>query len=92
MESYKEHLADSTKVAMIHVSYDEQEADALSWAIKEGFPWLTVLSSKLEEADLEKFAGDFVPEYLLLSPDGKVLASGKDECLKRIAALNDDQG
>ena len=87
MESYKKHIANNPKVAMIHFSYDEDVAEATKWAKKEGFPWLTVLEPKHKASDLEKFAGEFVPEYLLISHEGKVLAKGKDECFEKISAM-----
>jgi hypothetical protein len=87
VESYHEKIAGKDQVEMVHFSYDESEEEALKWAKKEKFPWLTVLPSKHEATGLEEFAGDFVPEYLLISKDGKVVANGKDECFAEIAKL-----
>ena len=89
VESYNEKIAGNEQVELIHFSYDESDADALKWAKKEKLPWPTVLKDKQEATDLEKFAGDFVPEYLLISKDGKVVAKGKDECFAEIAKLGD---
>jgi hypothetical protein len=90
VESYKKHLAGNSKVLMIHVSYDEEIEDALKWAKKEQFPWLTVPYEHLEATGLEEFSGEFVPEYLLLAPDGKQLAAGKEDCFKKIAAMKNE--
>lgn len=87
MESYKKHIATNPKVELVHVSYDNEDKAAADWAKKEGFPWPTVLRSQAEASGLEAFAGDFVPEYVLLDKDGKVLARGKDEAFVKIAAL-----
>lgn len=83
----KKHIAGKSKIAFIHVSFDEKEKHALNWAKKEGFPWLTVLGAKREASDLEKFAVDFNPEYLLISPEGKLLTKGKEECFAKIKAM-----
>lgn len=88
MESYKEHLADSTKVLMVHVSYDEEPAQALAWARKEGFPWLLVPNDQVEAAGLEQYSEGFVPEYVLLDASGKVLVRGKGEVFAKIEELN----
>lgn len=88
MESYKKHLADSTKILMVHLSYDEEPAEALAWARKENFPWLTVPNDKAEAAGLEQYSEGFVPEYVLLNPAGEVLVRGKDEVFKKIEELN----
>ena len=87
MESYNEKIAGNDKVEFIHFSHDESDGDALKWAKKEKFPWLTVLPGRRKAADLEKFAGEYVPEYLLISKDGEVVAKGKDECFAKIAEL-----
>ena len=89
MESYHEKIAGNDQVELIHFSYDESEADALKWAKKEKLPWPTVLPDKQEATDLERFAGDYVPEYILIDKDGKVIANGKDECFAEIAKLGD---
>jgi hypothetical protein len=88
VESYKKHIADNPKVAMIHFSFDEDEAEATKWAKKESFPWLTVLEPKHKASGLDQFAGEFIPGYILISQEGKVLAKGKDECLEKISAMN----
>ena len=87
MESYKKHIADNPKVAMVHISLDEQESAAAKWAAKEGFPWLTILLPKVKESGFEELTSGLVPDYLLLSADGTVLAKGKEDCFKKIASL-----
>ena len=87
MESYNEKIAGNDKVELIHFTYDESDEEALKWAKKEKFPWPTILKDKQKATDLEKFAGNFVPEYLLVSKDGEVVVKGKDECFAKIAEL-----
>lgn len=87
MESYNKKIAGNDKVELIHFSYDENDDAALKWAKKEKFPWPTVLKGKQKATELEKFAGQYVPEYLLVSKDGEVVAKGKDGCFAKIAEL-----
>lgn len=87
MESYKKHLADNPKVLMVHLSYDQEPDEALAWARKEGFPWLTVPESKVETVDLDQYSEGFVPDYVLLDPTGQILAKGKDATFEKIAAM-----
>lgn len=87
MESYNKNIAGNEKVELVQVSFDDSEADALKWAKKEKFPWPTVLKDKREATGLEELSGGFVPEYLLLSKDGKVLAKGKEEAFAEAAKL-----
>ena len=89
VKSYKEKIAGNDKVELIQVSYDDTDEDALRWAKKEKFPWPTVLPDKHKASGLEKFAGDSVPEYILISKDGEVVVKGKDACFKEIAKLGD---
>jgi hypothetical protein len=87
VESYKSHLAGQSKVLMVHLSYDDEPTEALAWAKKEQFPWLTVLEPKVPSVDLEEFTDGGVPDYVLLSADGEVLARGKDEVFEKIKSL-----
>lgn len=89
MESYNKKIAGNDKVELIHFSYDKSDDAALKWAKKEKFPWPTVLKDKQKATGLEEFAGDYVPEYILISKDGKVIANGKEECFAEIATLGD---
>lgn len=64
---------------MIHVSLDSSEKAAEGWAAKEGFPWYTVAPSDVKKSGLYEFkVTKYVPEYALLSADGKRLGSGSD--------------
>ncbi|NNC90316.1 MAG: hypothetical protein HKN82_17825 [Akkermansiaceae bacterium] len=88
MEQYNKVIAPNPKFELIHVSYDKDEAAAVAWARKENFPWPTVPSSKVEASGLGAYAGDFVPDYVLLDKDGQVLVKGKKEAFQKLAALN----
>jgi hypothetical protein len=87
VESYNKKIAGNDRVELIHFTYDETDEAALKWAKKEKFPWPTVLKDKQKATDLEKFAGDYVPEYILISKDGDVIANGKEECFAEIGKL-----
>ena len=89
VESYNKKIAGNSKVELVHFTYDESDEDALKWAKKEKFPWPTILKSKQKATDLEKFAGEYVPEYILINKDGKVIANGKEECFAEIAGLGE---
>ena len=88
VEDYKKTIAPNPKVELIHLSYDNDDAAALKWATKEGFPWPTVLRSKVAASGLEGFGGGYIPDYVLLDKDGNVVAKGKEEAFAKIAALN----
>lgn len=62
---------------MIHVSLDRSEDAAEDWAVKEKFPWYTVVPDKVKRSGLMEYKlTNAVPEYALLSADGERLGSG----------------
>jgi len=82
---YKEKVENNPHVEWIHVSEDRNERDALAWAKKANMPWLTVLPKT--KTGLSKYESDFVPHYVLVSADGKVLATGLSESIAAIGKL-----
>lgn len=74
-------------VEMVHVSLDQDEDAAESWAAKESFPWPTVMMSKMKRSGLDGYAPRGVPNYKLISKDGEVVAEGKGAVFQKIAEL-----
>ena len=72
---------------MIHVSLDRDKAAAQNWATKEGFPWPTVMMDKLKESGFEAYMPRGVPNYKLLSKDGRIVAEGKAQVFAKAAEL-----
>ena len=87
MESYQNEIAGKSKVLMVHLSLDDVPDEALAWAKKEKFPWLTVPEAKVPSVELDEFTDGGVPDYVLLAPDGEVLARGKDGVFAKIKTL-----
>ena len=68
------------------------DAKALGWAVKENFPWPTVLRSVPEwkkNFSFMKYRNRNVPQYLLVDKDGKKLAEGLAQALKYIDEPHD---
>ena len=87
METYNNKIASNDKVELLMASADQDTKAALAWAKKHTFPWPTVLMKKIGKAGLEKYKAGFVPHYVLVDKDGKKLAEGKENCLKKAAEL-----
>ena len=88
VEKHNKLIAPNDKVAMVHVSFDDDLDEATNWAKKEGFRWLTIFQDDLEASGLKGYGGDFVPDYVLIDKNGKVVTKGKDEVFTKIAGLN----
>lgn len=74
---------------MIHVSLDRDENSAKKWAESAKLPWFTILPKNVPTSKLNQYKKTrFVPEYNLISKDGKILASGADACFKKIKELS----
>ncbi len=91
VKQYKTEVADNPAVEMVHVSLDRDKNAAEAWAAKEGFPWPTVLMDKLKASGLEDYMPRGVPNYKLLSKDGKIVAEGKGEVFAKVAELNKEK-
>jgi len=77
VEKYKKTVEGNPKVEMIHVSLDQSESAAEDWAVKEKFPWYTVVPDDVEKSGLREYKStNFVPEYALLNANGERLGSG----------------
>lgn len=87
MKKYNEEIANNEKVEFIHFSLDRADAAALKWAKKESFPWAHVLPKQHTKSGLKKYAKSFVPYYVLLSKDGKVVAEGKQATFQKAKTL-----
>ncbi len=91
MKQYNEEIATNPAVEMIHASLDRDKKAAESWAAKEGFPWPTVMMDKIKESGLEEYMPRGVPNYKLLSKDGKIVAEGKGEVFAKVAELKKEE-
>ena len=87
LEKYQRHIATNPEVALVHVSCDEVEAEALTWARKEGFTWPTIFFSDLERAGLARY--DAWPgEVRLVDSAGSVLTKDEGEAFATISLKN----
>tara|TARA_B100000927_G_scaffold196334_1_gene158578 strand:+ start:2375 stop:2656 length:282 start_codon:yes stop_codon:yes gene_type:complete len=87
VKQYQAEIANNPSVEMIHVSLDRDKKAAEAWAAKEGFPWPTVMMDKIKESGFEDHMPSAVPDYKLLSKDGKVVAQGKGKVFAKAAEL-----
>jgi hypothetical protein len=90
VETYNNQIANNPKAELIHVSRDSDEDSAEEWAAKEKFPWPTVLPDDGKKSGLMDYAGTAVPRYVLLDPDGKVLAESLSAALRVIEEKSKD--
>jgi len=84
---YKEKMANHPSVEMVHISLDFNQKAALAWAVKESFPWPTVLMEKIRDAGLATLTPQEAPGYKLVTETGQLVAEGKEAVLKKAAAL-----
>jgi Thioredoxin-like len=79
VKKYNSVVDGNPKVEMIHVSLDRDESAAEDWAVKEKFPWYTVLPDDVSSSGLREYkTTNFVPEYALLNANGERLGSGSE--------------
>ncbi|MBT8037942.1 MAG: hypothetical protein KJO21_10400 [Verrucomicrobiae bacterium] len=87
MKSYKQEIVPKENVEFIHFSRDRTPAAALVWAKKEKFTWPHILPSRHRDSGLQKYAKNFVPYYMLIDKDGKILAEGKQAVFAKVKTL-----
>ncbi len=87
MKSYNSDIATNDKVEFIHYSLDRTDAAALKWAKKESFPWARILPAKHGASGLQKYAKNYVPYYMLIDKEGKILAEGAQAVFAKIKTL-----
>lgn len=87
MKSFNKKIANNDKVEFIHFSLDRTTDAALEWAKKEKFPWAHVLADKHVKSGLQQYAKRFVPYYMLIDKDGKILAEGSQAVFDKVDSL-----
>ena len=87
MEKYRKQIVPNPKVELIHVSLDDEEAEATKWALEGKFPWPTVLAEHYEETGLSEY-GAFSGESFLVDSAGKIISKDEKEAFRKIANLN----
>lgn len=88
VEKYKKHIAGTSNIEMVHISLDNSEDAAETWAAKEKFPWPTILPDKVDRSKLRDYkTTTSVPEYHLVDADGNTVVAGSpggDGCFAKI--------
>jgi len=87
VKSYQSEIAPKENVEFIHFSLDRADAAALAWAKKESFPWAHILPAKHGASGLQKYAKNFVPYYMLIDKEGKILAEGSQAVFSKVKSL-----
>jgi hypothetical protein len=87
VEKYRKQIVPNAKVELIHVSLDDEVADATKWALEGKFPWPTVLAEHYEETGLSEY-GAFAGESFLVDSAGKIITKDEKEAFTKISALN----
>lgn len=87
MEKYNADIATNDNVEFIHFSLDRSDKAALTWAKKEKFPWAHILPAKHKASGLEKYAKNYVPYYMLIDKEGKILAEGSQAVFAKVKSL-----
>lgn len=92
MEKYQEVVAENPKVAMIHISRDQNDGAAEEWATEEQFPWLTVLPDDAERSGLLEYrTRNVVPFYTMVDADGNEVASGSSAVFRKAAEFGESR-
>lgn len=87
MKSYTKEIAPRENVEFILFSKDRSDAAALSWAKKEKFPWAHILPKQHQASGLKKYAKSYVPYYMLIDKEGKILAEGQSAVFAKVKKL-----
>ncbi len=87
MKSYNAEIATKENVEFILFSQDRTSRDALAWAKKENFPWAHILPRKHRASGLKKYAKSYVPHFVLIDKEGKILAEGKQAVFAKVKTL-----
>jgi hypothetical protein len=87
VKSYNAEIATKESVEFIHFSLDRTPKAALAWAKKENFPWAHILPDQHSDSGLKKYAKNYVPYYMLIDKEGKILAEGKQAVFAKVRAL-----
>ena len=77
VKSYNDKIAPKKNLEFILYSLDRSDDSALDWAKKEKFPWAHILSNKHSKSGLSKYKKNFVPYFVMIDAEGKILAEGK---------------
>lgn len=87
MDAYNKHIAANKQVEFIHVSMDDDKAEALDWAKKAKLPWLHILHSELRATGMQAYDQGGVPQYYLIDKNGRILASNEMQAFEKIKEL-----
>lgn len=87
MSYHKRTVSKKPNVEIVQISADQNVAQAAAWAKKEKFTFPIVLQPDQPGLQAMKYAGKGIPNYVLIDKKGKVLATGPEECKKKIKSL-----
>ncbi|MDF1814564.1 MAG: hypothetical protein P1V20_20330 [Verrucomicrobiales bacterium] len=82
-EKYRKFITGNNRLELIHISLDQTDNHAESWARKEQFPWPTILPSNCVTTKSGYFydllvaqKNGSIPNFILLGKDGSTIAHG----------------
>lgn len=84
---YNEKIAKNPNVELVMISSDEKQNELLVWGLNEKFPWPIVVKEDAPKASLAKYAGEFVPHYVMVDSKGFVVSSDKNEIIDNVNSL-----
>lgn len=90
MKSYNEKIAPKKNIEFILFSLDRSDDAALEWAKKEKFPWAHIMPDKHSKSGLSKYKKPYVPYYVMIDKEGKILAEGKAGILAKTQELGEE--
>ncbi|MGC6465390.1 MAG: TlpA family protein disulfide reductase [Akkermansiaceae bacterium] len=84
MESYNTHIFSDSSVELIQLSFDHDLEKAEEWAREAGLAWPTILMEDIPDEIRAFSPRNAVPDYVLVSAEGEVVASGKEAAFDAI--------
>ncbi len=88
MEYYNETIAPAKNIEVIHVNFDRSEKDMASFMEAFKMPWPAIDFDKIEKVEtVAKFDSNAVPNYVLVSAQGELVAKGMGAAKAKIAEL-----
>jgi len=86
VESYQKDVVPNSKVEMIHLSRDRNNAAALKWASNDKLPWPTIMKDGIDAALMTHYSNR-VPSYILIDREGNKVAEGKGPVWSKLKTI-----
>ena len=78
VKQYNSEISKLDDLELVHISADQNLAQAVAWAKKESLPWPTILNTDIQKTFIKDIKTNAVPTYVLITKNGKEIARAHD--------------